>query len=436
MGTRHQRASVAQTPDRARSGATRSTDARLFGPRVGASAPMHAEASRPDPAPPSVRPDFGQLAIRPPPGPDGPDTAEQAADRLAEQVVSMREPAPRSMHHAPTAEPWTLPERPRPHPLMHAPGQALPAAVGNDMAARFGTALGAPGLDFGRVRIHTGPRAAAATGALGALAYAAGNHVVFNAGAYAPHTPAGRRLLAHELAHVTQNAPELRCYRPNSKRSWNYGRLDAGTLVEDSFEMSTDRQSKPWLEKVHVEFDGLETDTNGHAFSTGKASAQYYDNPVKWSNFSFEVGGGSRTLGKTDSGTFSVKRIEGVGYNSGAYSGTAGVDYDASDREGPGQRYSKSLSANMSYAVFYNGGEALHAGPLDFSSHGCVHVDWSSLDTIKQLNYHSVIGHTRVTVKYLSKEEIERRRIEAQIRREALRGVRSQPGWGGRLPPP
>ncbi|MGL4555758.1 MAG: DUF4157 domain-containing protein, partial [Gemmataceae bacterium] len=37
-----------------------------------------------------------------------------------------------------------------------------------------------------------------------ARAYAVGHHIVFAEGHYAPHTPEGRRLLAHELAHVLQ----------------------------------------------------------------------------------------------------------------------------------------------------------------------------------------------------------------------------------------
>ena len=40
--------------------------------------------------------------------------------------------------------------------------------------------------------------------AVGARAYAVGQHAVFAAGSYAPHTKSGRRLLAHELAHVVQ----------------------------------------------------------------------------------------------------------------------------------------------------------------------------------------------------------------------------------------
>ncbi len=60
------------------------------------------------------------------------------------------------------------------------------------------------GRDFSDVRIHAGQAAAETVGAINALAYTAGNHIVFGAGQYAPHTDAGKRLLAHELAHTIQ----------------------------------------------------------------------------------------------------------------------------------------------------------------------------------------------------------------------------------------
>ncbi len=61
------------------------------------------------------------------------------------------------------------------------------------------------GRDFGGVRIHTDARSSASARAVNALAYARGRDIVFRAGSYAPGTAAGRRLLAHELAHVVQH---------------------------------------------------------------------------------------------------------------------------------------------------------------------------------------------------------------------------------------
>jgi hypothetical protein len=60
------------------------------------------------------------------------------------------------------------------------------------------------GADFSRVRVHTGDAAARSAHALNARAYSAGDDVVFASMRYAPESVQGRRLLAHELAHVAQ----------------------------------------------------------------------------------------------------------------------------------------------------------------------------------------------------------------------------------------
>jgi Domain of unknown function (DUF4157) len=60
------------------------------------------------------------------------------------------------------------------------------------------------GHDFSPMRIHADARAAESARAVEARAYTVGRHVVFGAGQYALATPAGRRLMAHELAHVVQ----------------------------------------------------------------------------------------------------------------------------------------------------------------------------------------------------------------------------------------
>jgi hypothetical protein len=66
------------------------------------------------------------------------------------------------------------------------------------------------GQDLGHVRIHTGPAAAASAQALGARAFALGPDIAFAAGQYAPERREGRRLLAHELAHVARRHTGLR----------------------------------------------------------------------------------------------------------------------------------------------------------------------------------------------------------------------------------
>ncbi len=60
------------------------------------------------------------------------------------------------------------------------------------------------GHDFSGVRVHTGGEADALNRSLQAKAFTTGSDVFFSAGAYAPGSPAGSRLLAHELSHVVQ----------------------------------------------------------------------------------------------------------------------------------------------------------------------------------------------------------------------------------------
>ncbi len=60
------------------------------------------------------------------------------------------------------------------------------------------------GSDFSNVRVHTDADAAASAQALGAAAYTAGNSIAFAPGRYQPNSGEGRKLLAHELAHVAQ----------------------------------------------------------------------------------------------------------------------------------------------------------------------------------------------------------------------------------------
>jgi hypothetical protein len=62
------------------------------------------------------------------------------------------------------------------------------------------------GFDFSQVCVHTDREAAESAWALGSRAYTVGQHIVFGEGQYRPESVDGRRLLAHELTHVAQQA--------------------------------------------------------------------------------------------------------------------------------------------------------------------------------------------------------------------------------------
>ena len=62
------------------------------------------------------------------------------------------------------------------------------------------------GQDFSNVRVHSDGAAAEGARAISARAYTLGKDIVFGAGEFAPGTREGKRLLAHELTHVVQQA--------------------------------------------------------------------------------------------------------------------------------------------------------------------------------------------------------------------------------------
>ena len=86
------------------------------------------------------------------------------------------------------------------HDVLRSSGTPLDRAARSFFEPRFGH-------DFSKVRIHAGARAAASARAVSAQAYTVGNDVVFGTGQYSPDSDTGRKLLAHELAHVVQQRP-------------------------------------------------------------------------------------------------------------------------------------------------------------------------------------------------------------------------------------
>lgn len=126
------------------------------------------------------------------------DRYEQEADRLADQVMRMSDSQVQRQKEGEgsTRAESTTPNRPA-LTVSGRTGHSLPDSVRSFFEPRFGH-------DFSQVRVHTDDRAAESARSINALAYTVGNHVVFGDGQYAPQTRTGQHLLAHELAHVTQ----------------------------------------------------------------------------------------------------------------------------------------------------------------------------------------------------------------------------------------
>jgi len=125
---------------------------------------------------------------------------EQEADRAADRVMRMPGPeasvVPGRTPVSRTGAPPIVNE------ALRSQGRPLDAATRAFMEPRFGH-------DFSRVRVHDGSLAGNSAQAIRAQAYTVGSDVVFAAGRYAPSSAGGQRLLAHELAHVVQQASTI-----------------------------------------------------------------------------------------------------------------------------------------------------------------------------------------------------------------------------------
>jgi hypothetical protein len=83
--------------------------------------------------------------------------------------------------------------------LRGSPGKPLDPSTLREMGAQFGE-------NFGHVRVHTDEAAASVALGAGARALTSGRDIVFGKDFYHPSRPQGRRLIAHELAHVVQQS--------------------------------------------------------------------------------------------------------------------------------------------------------------------------------------------------------------------------------------
>lgn len=77
-------------------------------------------------------------------------------------------------------------------------GQRLDAGVRDSYESRYGHSLA-------HVRVHTDRRANSLCERFGAEAFTYGNHIAFREENYDPHSPAGEKILRHELTHVLRS---------------------------------------------------------------------------------------------------------------------------------------------------------------------------------------------------------------------------------------
>jgi hypothetical protein len=124
-------------------------------------------------------------------------------------------------------------------------GSPLPDGTRRYFETRFST-------DFRAVRIHDDDAAGQAARSLGALAFTRGRDIWFSAGAYDPVNDYGKRVLAHELAHVVQRSPGIG--RPvDEALSWAAaGSAPVSDLTQDADGPMIQRgvRRRPWGEET------------------------------------------------------------------------------------------------------------------------------------------------------------------------------------------
>ena len=152
------------------------------------------------------------------------DSYEQEADRVADHVMGMTEPTVQRTCASCETGATTCPScqeknsllqrkagQENSSPTAHSaenfvfgfgPGRPLEPAVRGFFEKRLGA-------DLTNVRVHADNHAAESAQSINALAYTLGRDVFFAHGQYAPETTEGRRIIAHELAHVLQQKEGL-----------------------------------------------------------------------------------------------------------------------------------------------------------------------------------------------------------------------------------
>jgi hypothetical protein len=103
-------------------------------------------------------------------------------------------------------------------------GRSLPP----ELAATLSQKLG---IDLGAVVIHDDDRADQACAEIRARAFTMGNHIYFARGAYDPHSESGVELIAHEVAHVAQQARGTAPTRPGVSEPGDHHEVEADAFA-------------------------------------------------------------------------------------------------------------------------------------------------------------------------------------------------------------
>ena len=212
------------------------------------------------------------------------DSAEHAADQMADRALARLAPGPHA--HSAGCGHLRRSTEPTPGATIGAEGGTLDAAsAGRIEAVRGG---GAPlpgavrrrmedgfGASLGHVRVHDDPQAAGLSAAMSAEAFTTGSDIFFGTGRYAPETPDGEKVLAHEIAHVlTEPRSIRRLSSPFRKKTPQEKEAAAAKKKEEQDRAARVKQSKK-TEKA--ELAGLKESRKKGEAGRGALTETLYD---------------------------------------------------------------------------------------------------------------------------------------------------------------
>jgi hypothetical protein len=132
------------------------------------------------------------------------------------------------------------------------------------------------GFDFSNVRIHTDALSVYTNKGLNARAFTHGSDVFFNQGEYSPNTLEGRRLLAHELTHVVQQANML----DGSARRKMIQCTSVGQVLDEFF--SPFFSERLWVMNESDDYTGIVRTWKPVIYAVDQAKADLQANCTTW----------------------------------------------------------------------------------------------------------------------------------------------------------
>jgi hypothetical protein len=191
------------------------------------------------------------------------------------------------------------------------------------------------GCNFSQVRMHTGAAAQQSAAELRAHAYTVGHHIVVGQGRFAPGTEGGRRLLAHELAHVVQQGGAKPAM--DAPSSGVPGSVRPGT-VQRFGELEHKEIGDRAVPGVEFRVSPLVTLTYGDLVAMG----DYFNSPDEIVSLAATSGTGKGTIGEVYYAVFVSIRGEDE-------KKLMGEMFDQTAKEAVNERFYKLAATNVSH---------------------------------------------------------------------------------------